>query len=227
MKSSAFITQNPLTPAALLALLGLIGCLGNPDSTGPASSERACSTVIAKLRSCDVLSDGVAPPCELDASNPNEQCEFACYAQASCVELNQLICEDDEENTLAACITACETAREASPLVFTCTDNSVANLTPRDQCDGWEDCFDASDELNCPEGTRFSCRDNTEMIPGSFQCDGEADCPDGSDEVNCPVESMFKCANGQSVAATDRCDRHNDCGDGSDELGCATLCEER
>ncbi|KAM5185034.1 low-density lipoprotein receptor class A domain-containing protein 3 isoform 1-T1 [Callospermophilus lateralis] len=59
------------------------------------------------------------------------------------------------------------------------------------QCDGLPDCFDKSDEKECPKAkskcgpTFFPCASGVHCIIGRFRCNGFEDCPDGSDEENC------------------------------------------
>ncbi|XP_060013713.1 low-density lipoprotein receptor class A domain-containing protein 3 isoform X2 [Lagenorhynchus albirostris] len=59
------------------------------------------------------------------------------------------------------------------------------------QCDGLPDCFDKSDEKECPKAkskcgpTFFPCTSGIHCIIGRFRCNGFEDCPDGSDEENC------------------------------------------
>nr|XP_042702056.1 low-density lipoprotein receptor class A domain-containing protein 3-like [Chrysemys picta bellii] len=59
------------------------------------------------------------------------------------------------------------------------------------QCDGLPDCFDESDEKECPKAksrcgsTFFPCASGIHCIIGRFRCNGFEDCPDGSDEENC------------------------------------------
>ncbi|XP_039253082.2 low-density lipoprotein receptor-related protein 6-like isoform X1 [Styela clava] len=109
------------------------------------------------------------------------------------------------------------------------------------RCDGEEDCYDASDEQNCPPcdspdkfqcGTGMSAEDASQIlnivpwtdigakqcIPVGEQCNGKADCIDGSDERNCPcAENQFTCNNRHCISNKLKCDGVDNCGDASDE----------
>lgn len=80
-----------------------------------------------------------------------------------------------------------------SPTAFTCANKHCVPAGWR--CDGHNDCFDDSDEYNCP--TR---------VPGT-----------------CPA-NQFTCSNHRCIPHTWRCDTDNDCGDGSDEADCREYC---
>lgn len=63
-------------------------------------------------------------------------------------------------------------------------------------CDSIVDCYDASDEENCPRNGNstnewqcneheFRCNSTLECVSMDVRCDGFNDCFDGSDELNC------------------------------------------
>lgn len=76
-----------------------------------------------------------------------------------------------------------------SPSAFTCANQRCVPSGWR--CDGHNDCFDNSDEVNCPTRTpgtcptnQFTCANNR-CIPNTWRCDTDNDCGDSSDEVDC------------------------------------------
>ncbi|KAI0226424.1 hypothetical protein LSAT2_023008 [Lamellibrachia satsuma] len=100
-------------------------------------------------------------------------------------------------------------------------------------CDGVNDCFDSSDELDCDctssNRRLFHC-DNGKCISMSLYCDFRDDCGDLSDEKHCVLETcqmdQYTCTNGQCIAADDVCNFKYDCVDLSDENSpaCANDC---
>ncbi|PVD24372.1 hypothetical protein C0Q70_14853 [Pomacea canaliculata] len=110
---------------------------------------------------------------------------------------------------------------------YKCADGSRC-IDQRWQCDGDDDCADASDELSCASvktcvANQFMCVSG-ECIPMEWACDTQRDCPDGSDEAECRCDCLgpnqFKCHNGQCVPRSSVCDAIDNCGDFSDETDC-------
>lgn len=84
-----------------------------------------------------------------------------------------------------------------SPSAFTCANQRCVPASWR--CDGHNDCFDNSDENNCPTnvpGTcpanQFACA-NQRCIPHTWRCDTDNDCGDSSDEADCREHQPVRC----------------------------------
>ncbi|XP_053305572.1 low-density lipoprotein receptor class A domain-containing protein 3 isoform X2 [Spea bombifrons] len=116
------------------------------------------------------------------------------------------------------------------PGSFRCSDGRC--IPGAWQCDGLLDCFDESDEKECPKAkskcgpTFFPCASGIHCIIGRFQCNGFENCPDGSDEDNCTAHpllcstSRFHCKNNMCIHKSFVCNGENNCKDNSDEENC-------
>ncbi|USE37343.1 LDL receptor domain-containing protein [Endozoicomonas sp. SCSIO W0465] len=110
---------------------------------------------------------------------------------------------------------------------FQCNNGEC--IAPGWQCDGEDDCDDASDEQGCTQEECespdfFSC-DNKECIKPGLQCNGYDNCGDNSDEQGCTQDKCaelgrFICDNKECIDPVWQCDGENDCSDSSDEQRC-------
>lgn len=198
----------------LLAGLGLglaIGCRDGGGSGDPANA------YINKLKSCGLLSEGELPMVDTSELDDEVSCYLDCALLANCEELTAINCDPVSlvpSEALIQCYEDCE--GEVGEGTFTCVDGET--IPASWACDGFDDCNDGSDELDC---TAFECADGSTNIPEGFVCDGFPDCPDDSDELDCP--GFVACADGNgSTPESYLCDGEPDCQDGSDEEGCPT-----
>ncbi|XP_032361793.1 ST14 transmembrane serine protease matriptase a [Etheostoma spectabile] len=111
-------------------------------------------------------------------------------------------------------------ATDPCPGKFQCNNYRCVKTELR--CDGWNDCGDMSDEVNCQcSSNDISCA-NGLCKPTFWKCDGVNDCGDGTDELNCGKCQLgqITCKNNKCVSEKTQCDGRDDCGDGTDELNC-------
>ncbi|XP_076002095.1 ST14 transmembrane serine protease matriptase a [Genypterus blacodes] len=112
-------------------------------------------------------------------------------------------------------------SKDPCPAQFKCATQRCVKSQLR--CDGWNDCGDMSDELNCKcKSNHIQCK-NGLCKPDFWKCDGVDDCGDKTDEQDCGgcKSGEVMCRNSKCVSEKKRCDGRDDCGDGSDELDCS------
>uniref|UniRef100_A0A8C4DVY1 ST14 transmembrane serine protease matriptase a n=1 Tax=Dicentrarchus labrax TaxID=13489 RepID=A0A8C4DVY1_DICLA len=112
--------------------------------------------------------------------------------------------------------------KDPCPKQFQCKNQRCIKLDLK--CDGWNDCGDMSDELNCKCNEKDITCKNGLCKPMFWKCDGVDDCGDRTDEMDCGgcSSGQITCKNNKCVSEKKRCDGRDDCEDGSDELDCAS-----
>ena len=160
------------------------------------SASERCQDYRASVRECDLeLRNDL---CDTKGG----RCAAACWARASCRELQQAT-DARFPAWLDECLYKCRETAE-------CPDDGHV-IARTWLCDGENDCVDGWDERGCEY---FACK-NHSLISLDDRCDEWPDCLDRSDELSC---GYFLCHDNSRTAV--RCDNNATCGDGSDEDDC-------
>lgn len=157
---------------ALFSLVTLANC-GGGDGAGNAS----CRGILKKYDACGVYSGGVNN-CHAEPEREYDQCFAACVQDATCQQIEDYVCGGDTTTCMNLCAAEdliCRNGRHVDAL---------------DECDGFDDCGDESDENGC-QLSIFRCAVQGEEIPGGQVCDGEINCANGADEEDCGQYHCF------------------------------------
>lgn len=116
------------------------------------------------------------------------------------------------------------------------SEGMCACVGPEMVCNGYEDCPNGEDELQCQDihsCPGYKCASGQCLITKDAECDNVQDCDDYSDEIgcglthfkpDCSAPDQFTCADGNyCISVSWLCDRDFDCHDRSDEANCSSV----
>jgi len=195
---------------ALALAFGAAACSGGgDDDLGDGSY---CATYTGRLRECGSLGSG-----RFACANYNDRaelCEIECLQEASCSALLEWTCAFS--GSVARCFQECI---GISP--FACNDGTL--LPGYGRCNGFDECVNGEDELDCTLINGFKCRNVDSFLDSDLFCDGREDCSDGSDEPP-DCDFVLECDGDFPVAEFEVCNGVQRCEDGADEPStCAVL----
>ena len=162
---------------------------GCDDSGEPGYDGQAiCDEVSAKLRGCELLSEGVVD-CGRFEERRYGECAIECARPAACEDMRAQAC-DDADNEYARCLDRCQ----AVFALFDCGDGTQVDTERR--CDGEPECANGADEARCDQPAATLDCGGGEVVPAESRCDDVADCQNGADEAGCPLRAMTLCPDG-------------------------------
>ena len=152
---------------------GQVAASKSQITTGSAS---VCQQAVSKLAGCGLLTAG-----HFDCETPDtqeDQCLGTCMVALGCSDLEIVMCGGVEvpPPAVEACFDKCIATRA-------CPEDPTQEMSEDWFCDGYEDCPEGGDELDCPG--MFYCADGNGSVQPEYLCDGWEDCDDASDETGC------------------------------------------